>query len=265
MGTAFLYGNGGGGGGLNFKVTAYRDEQTLLAATPPNNTIGVVTTVKIGRYAFRPTRPTDPVEGLVWFCTGLTSPVAFNALKKNELYIYPQTCQQYISGAWVDVVAKSRLNGVWVDWWDGELYVAGNEYEGVTGGWVAIPKGYDSSNNTTGTPEMIRSENSMTFKMSGPNGAIVCTKNKVNVTDYSTLVFDGVFSGTNGQASLCNIRVWGDIGSYSSGNSVASKSITVDSNGTVTLDIADLSGEYYIGIALWTQLVTVTMRSMYME
>ena len=70
MGTAFLYGNGGsGGGGLNFSVKEYAPE-TVLPSTGKENTIIVITDVKIASWIFSVTEPIAPAEGIVWipFC-----------------------------------------------------------------------------------------------------------------------------------------------------------------------------------------------------
>lgn len=55
-------------------------------------------------------------EGTVWVTTGASSPVAFNALKKNSVMVYPMSAKQYIGGSWVDKTAKSYQGGAWVDW-----------------------------------------------------------------------------------------------------------------------------------------------------
>ena len=97
--TVPLYGFGGGGGAaLNFDVKAYDTEEALLAATPKENTIGIITTTPITSWIFSATEPkipTDGDDGLVWFHIGTTSPVSFNALKKTTLdrwRIYRKNC-----------------------------------------------------------------------------------------------------------------------------------------------------------------------------
>ena len=109
MGKCFLYGNGGAG--LNFDVVAYKNVSEL-PATAAMNTIAVFTENMTG-YSFDPTEPENPKEGLVWFKTGKYSIVSFNALKENNIQIYPMSAKQYIGGAWVSVVAKSYLGGEW--------------------------------------------------------------------------------------------------------------------------------------------------------
>ena len=110
--TVPLYGFGGGGESLNFKVVGDTTEPT----NPNKNTIWVNTDKKIASWIFSATQPKTATEGMVWIFTSTFSAVEFNALKKNGIQVYPIFAKQYVSGAWVDKTAKSYQNGVWVDW-----------------------------------------------------------------------------------------------------------------------------------------------------
>ncbi len=107
---------GGGGTALNFKVVGYATKEELLAATPAENTIGIITEIPITGYHFGKEEPSPAAAGMVWITTGTRSPVEFNALKKNAIQVYPISAKQYIGGAWVDVTAMSYQGGEWVEW-----------------------------------------------------------------------------------------------------------------------------------------------------
>lgn len=107
--------NSGGGTALNFAVKAYATEAELLAATPKENTIGIITTAPITSWIFSTTEPEAYAEGMVWVITGTARQNEFNALKKNGIHVYPVSAKQYVSGAWVDVIAKRWQGEVWVD------------------------------------------------------------------------------------------------------------------------------------------------------
>ena len=102
---------GGGGGGLNFKVVG-----NPQPSNPKENVIWVNTDVKITGYYFSVEQPENMVNGDVWFPTGTSSSVAFNALKKNAVQVYPISAKQYVNGAWVDKTAKSYQGSKWIDW-----------------------------------------------------------------------------------------------------------------------------------------------------
>ena len=99
-------------GGLNFNLVG----GVTQPADPKENTIWVNTDVPITGWALSFAEPSEPEEGMVWIVTGTSSKVAFNALKKNTLMVYPTTCKQFVNGAWNNVTAKSYIGGEWVDW-----------------------------------------------------------------------------------------------------------------------------------------------------
>ena len=119
MAKGFKHG-AGGGSGLNFSVKAYASE-SALPSVERENTIAVFTDVEISGWIFSATQPTSKEEGIVWFPTGDSSTVQFNALKKNGIEVYPLSAKQYVSGAWVDKAAKSYQGGKWVDWYNGDI------------------------------------------------------------------------------------------------------------------------------------------------
>lgn len=119
--------SGGGGAALNFKVLAYATEEELLAATPAENTIGIVTTAPITSWIFSSEEPSPLTPGMVWISTSSSSSAAFNALKKNNVMVYPISAKQVVSGELVHVIAKSRQGGEWVDWIS-YIYAYGTEY-----------------------------------------------------------------------------------------------------------------------------------------
>ena len=73
---------------LNFTVTG-----NPQPANPAVNTIWVDTDTAITGWAFSPDQPENPANGSLWFKTGLASPVAFNALKKNSITMNPLNVQ----------------------------------------------------------------------------------------------------------------------------------------------------------------------------
>jgi hypothetical protein len=164
--------NTGGGASLNYNIIGSTTEPAKK-----ENTIWVNTETEITSHIFSATEPTNPVDGMVWFQTGMSSNAAFNALKKNSIEVYPTGCKQYVGEAWAAKTAKTCMNGDWVDWWNGELYDSGNEYSVQTGGWEIVGTGSKESNYIIvgATSNISPSTNSAQFS------------NCVDLSAYSTL------------------------------------------------------------------------------
>lgn len=238
---------GGGGTSLNFDVKAYATEELLLAATPKENTIGIITTTAITSWIFSATEPESPVEGMVWITTSTSSTIEFNALKKNAIQVYPVAAKQYVSGAWVDVTAYSYQGGEWVAWWDGvTLYDAGDQALVVTGGWErhadmnfagSLNSGYVTFNDDS-------------IKITAGSGvaSIVSTKNKIDVTGYSAIEFDVLITSVAHNSAYGIISEHGDV--Y---NKYAAARIGDTSAGlrvTLSVDISGVTdGKYYVFVA----------------
>lgn len=242
---------GGSGGGLNFKVVG----GTSTPASPKENTIWVNTSTAITSWVFSATEPETPAAGMVWFATGTYSPVEFNALKKNNITVYPLSAKQYVSGAWVDKEAKSYLNGEWVAWWSGELFINGNQYEAFTGGWEKA--NYNWNSNDTPDVGTLTIEN--TIYLSSSVGAYckgVRISNKVDLTGWKTLKYITT-QYNKGEASV----VISATESYDLDDVSAKGSFVVGEN---SLDITELTGEYYIG-AYVRNGGSVTIEKIYLE
>lgn len=238
-----------GGAPLNFSVVAYETEELLMAGTPNPNTIGVVTATDISSWVFSPEKPAEPSEGMVWFFNGTNSPVEFNALKKNAIQLYPVSAHQYVSGAWVNVVAMSYRDGAWVNLWNGDLYTPGNEFESITGGWVAEPKGRLASAAGTAMPTVTQDENGMAMQCD--SGGVVRTANKVDLTNFSRLCFTGDLRTSGSRSDWMRLCIWSEMGTYWNDNIVAQLSSSNTEYGTQYIEIESLEGRYYIGFGIY--------------
>ena len=205
--------------------------------------------------------------GQVWFGTDTTSSLAFNALKKNVIMVYPLSAKQYVNSAWVDKEAKSYQNGAWAGWWNGELYDAGDEFEFITGGWQA----FATSSNSPVKPTITKSSTSVNIKLSypyneGAYGGAYVTKNKISFKGKNTLKFTGDSSGENN--GRCMICVWSSLVSGGSSPSVAQLFFPSGgmTNKTISLDIGslNLTDSYYVGMYIYNAH-WVTMKKMWLE
>lgn len=192
--------SGGGGAALNFKVLAYATEEELLAATPAENTIGIITTAPITSWCFSVEEPSPAEPGKIWITIGTSSDVSFNAFKKNTAIIYPISAQQYVSDGWVDVPSKSRQGGEWVEWISPcLLYSLGDERTAVTGGWVGT--GYDSMNGGT----VQKNDASITVTAEFSSAKAITTQKAVDLRGYSKVKvkLTGHVLGAHANKKIC--------------------------------------------------------------
>ena len=175
-----------GSAGINFTVVG----GTSQPSTPKENMIWVNTDSEISDWAFSAEEP-DTAEGMVWFVTAESSEVAFNAVKKHGIWVYPSSCQQYIGGEWVDKSAKTYQNGEWHDW-GRKIYSPGQASSNLFK-WI-----YGSGTATFGSDYL---------QLEG-GGATVVSQNsgeQINLSSYSQIVAD--VQKMNGDGTL---YVWWD-------------------------------------------------------
>lgn len=135
MSESFICRRGGSGGGLNFNIVG----GTSTPSSPKENTIWVNTSAAVSDWVFSTAQPATPTSNMVWFKTNNGGTVAFNAVKKNGIWVYPAVCKQFVAGAWIDKTAKTYQNGAWQDWY---LQVINGTDISVSGGWSANQSGY---------------------------------------------------------------------------------------------------------------------------
>ena len=242
MGTAFLYGTGGGGGSnLNFSVKTYATEEALLAAAPKENTIGVVTDTSVPKWGFYAAAPEVPAEGEIFFTVATESAGSFNALKKNALTVYPTLCQQSVSGEWVRKAAYIYKDGAWVQFstlWNGELFEQGNVHADIIGGWAYTNKSNSEVIMTNADTDTIIECNS---------GSDAATRKFYSLgtfdfTEWNTLtaVMDYYATGESVKFGVSTVKA-----AYE-GSGIWAKIIYPKATGTYNIDISTLSGSYYI-------------------
>ena len=241
-----------GGAGLNFKVVGNPQPEN-----PKANTIWVNTDVEITGWDFLAAEPANPAEGMVWFSTGTESAVAFNALKKNGIQVYPISAKQYVSGAWVDKKAKIYQNGAWVDWVT-YFYKDGNTYDDVTGGYTL---------NSDATAE---ADNIKMHITSDGQVAYIITNNKVNISGISTLYLKFNIKVVSSYSRTPEVHFYvSDNKLTTTGTDSVGSGATVvktysegtDTEDTVPLDVSSVTGEKYIFVGLknTNKYLTTTM------
>lgn len=188
--------NTGGGQPLNFKVVG----GTAAPAAPAENTVWVNTDAQITSWAFAPAQPESPAGGMVWIATGTNSTLAFNALKKNSIMVYPQSARQYVGGAWVSKEAQIFQGGSWISTIP-YLYRSGDGCEALTGGWQARAWAA-SSYFTAAAPTLTRNSANMVGSLTGAanalrSGVVECIRD-IDLTGYDSIKIECSATGWSG-------------------------------------------------------------------
>ena len=228
---------GGAGGGLNFVVKQYAETPTGAAK---ENTIGVVTDTAITAWVMSAEQPAG-VEGMVWIEVAAASDVAFFADRKQQVKVYPVSVSQYIGAAWTSLNAYIYQNAAWAEFgssWKGELYINGNQWTSVTGGWSAYAQ-------TNGSVAFGESQISLTISTGSSNAVFFSTNNMIDFSGYNTLSVNVVSkTGSNLLLFVSTIK-------HTTNNSARNDSIAsavISSTGTTTLDVSTITQNAYVCI-----------------
>lgn len=128
------------------------------------------------------------------------------------------------------------------------LYNYGDLCTDLTGGWIRKDR------STSVTVTVTEESNRLLMVANGWNDSRwVHTAEKIDLTDLSSLVFDGFIGEQQvaGETTAQKLVLISDFPSnLDNVQVVASAEITNATQGTTTLDVSDLSGEYYVALEL---------------
>ena len=252
----------GGGVAFNFKVVG-----NPKPSNPKLNTIWVNTDTPITGWIFNAAQPETAAEGTVLLYTARGGTISFNALKKNNITVYPTSAKQYIGGAWVQKPAEIWQDDKWHEFatW---LYINGNECKGLTGGWQARGWGWSTSQTTAANMSVVNEEERLAITASG--GGLVSGVGEIvedyDLTNVSTLTIDYELVGENFLVYLMVIpRNSRYLGTYTEGIELGGHSGAVAvPRQTRTLDVSALTGTYDIAIGFNTSWASEKSMTAYM-
>ena len=245
IGRTNVSGSGSGGGG-GFELTVYGG--TTRPEKASHNAIWINTDKEITSHILSATEPANPVEGMAWITIANSGSIKVaSPVGGDWITVYPISAKQYIGGAWVDKTAKSYQYGEWVNWIV-YLYNLGNQCTDITGGWNATGWSNDDSEIT----EKLAPFNSDHIKLYYDNSSgyvvyLAGTTNKIDLSGFSSL--ECTVERTSGAGM--NVSVYSSKSGYYNRDYVASLEIdytkcTVGETYTFSLDISNLTGEYYV-------------------
>lgn len=161
---------------------------------------------------------------------------------------------------------------VTVSYWNGQLYVSGNQYTAHTGGWASknVKAAVSEQYINAVYPTLDLSGSTMIASISSSGGAnnsgSVLTVGTIDLTDYDTITYVVNHAYPNNRRGV-TYYVTSVNTSGGSDFVSAAEEVSYDAGDqTITLDVSSLSGEYYVGFNLLagsstTGGVTVTVTS----
>ena len=233
---------GGGSTPLSFDVVSGSEQPS---APGSGNRIFVKTAVKIPDWRVSAEAPASPGEGTVWFRLALSGDAEINALKEQSLTVALDSCQQYVSGAWVNVDAYLWTGSAWVQFGH-EITVL---FEGTgsdstsqmanwtTSGWTQGGYGACAAGTVSNTALTVASAYSASGSLSD---CVVGTASPVDLTKVKMIRFTASVTGTAGGVGIA----------IAASKAVATRAkeqvVSSNAEATYTLDVSDLTGTYYL-------------------
>jgi hypothetical protein len=240
----------GGGAGLAVRVVG----GTVQPSNPRENTLWVNTSMPITQWAIRPNPPTG-VAGAVWIRYGLIteSDRHLYIVDKNQTQralVWPNGVFQYVSGAWVDLTANSRLYQTNA-WRQITTYLFDAGTQNVP--WSLAQTVNSSAGNMSGVIQggTISLSAQRVGSQSVNPGAYFATAELVNVAGTSSLRANvTVTNAAYGyiRMALTNSRTPLDP-QYGRPDNVAVAFVNIQSSGQIAIDTSGLSGAFYIGFS----------------
>lgn len=208
------------------------------------------------------------VIGDTWIKTDIDkAPVSFNAIKRNELMIYPYKLKQWNGNKWKAMGGSLYQNDTAILIYNLQApdlpYILKNglkEQEDITGGWKIDKQGGNDKWYFFGYDESTQSIRFAQRNMTSCRYGWVTTNNKVNVSGWNKLVMRVSTYQGYGDADKCNGWVYVCLSNTQNAPMTSDDVLTADVvKGTyyystnssktehiVEVDISDIDGEFYI-------------------
>lgn len=243
MGECFLHGMRGGGsaaGGTGLNIL-YGEERPETAEP---ETVWVSTTKGSGAYVLSPEEP-EGEEGLVWFQTG-DSGLSVTMEGPVKAVFHLINAYVYLDGSWTFMAeAGVYRDGAWISLCESylKLYDNGNKFGDTTGGFGCV----GNYGNVTGPVSPSYMADHVHFVSHTGNKDMMCTVNRVILDRYSKLVIDWYVSMALASKPSSTLAL--TVYDVTKKNVVASLQYGGASpRRKDTLDIKNLTGEYYIAV-----------------
>lgn len=249
MGQAYLMRRGGRGSGL--RAVSYAGAEAL-PARERKNTLAVISDIG-SRYAYaQAERPETGEAGDVWVRTAGGSDISiyetYASLEVGILYV-----EQYSGEKWERMEAYIFDGTDWVQVSAARfaLYERGTDETEITGGW-------DKDENTGMTVTFGEEGIELKIVYGGDRYATAFTKNRIDLTEYTTLCMTVLEASGEGETSALYLGATDSVYMGGSGNelyssfaagvrrSIAETEEEITAETTIAADISAIEGSYFI-------------------
>ena len=219
-------------GGVELWVKTYSSDTALKAASAPDNTVGIVTSVSLSNWQVVDALPTTQTSNVAYIVAGSGTAVTVG----RRLNLHLKECR--LNGKLMN--AYIRKDGAWVQFgssWDGSYFNAGEQYQDITGGWTSNGYSYLEFTPVAGTVgSALNVAISKYYEMS-----VLGTANKVSLKDVDTLRIT-VSAASNAEKLRFYV-----LSSKNLSDSV--RELSFAGAGEKTVDVSGLTGSYYLAVA----------------
>ena len=227
------------------------------------NTIALITTSNIGEIFYQIDKPVSANINDIWiFMNSSYRTLDFNM---NNTLISLGYFGAYIKTAddWISIESWKYQNKEWRFLWSGQLIdgATQNLYDDYTAwgtkGILAV-----SGSGADKSAPVITFENEMvvadTDTKSGDTSGIYYTTQKIDLTPYKTIVFEGNFKRGGTVERNFMLGVWTSIGTYYTSNLAAYKYMPSTTGTVIKLDISSINQSCHIGLGLVNSLAKIS-------
>ena len=136
-----------------------------------------------------------------------------------------------------------------------------------TGGWISEARAWGE--NVTGAGAPIVDKSNITWivlKQNYAKGGLYRTVNKIDLSQYNTLVVELAVNSTDSHPEYFTFGIWSELGTYYRYNLAAYWNPTDNVGSTlISIDISNLNGSYYVGYGLYNNKLTVASGYVYLK
>lgn len=136
-----------------------------------------------------------------------------------------------------------------------------------TGGWISEARAWGENAAGAGAPIVDKSNTTwIVLTQNYAKGGLYRTVNKIDLSQYNTLVVELAVSATDSHPEYFTFGIWSELGTYYRYNMAAYWNPTSNIGSTViNIDISKLNGSYYVGYGLYNNNLTVASGYVYLK